>query len=233
MTERDRQSSPTSGRLIAVALATSGLAAGYAMAMMAGGDRGVMTLVAWSLAALAAMLWSVVIVSARRRMAEADRPAQRAPAFAPAPAPAPAPTLEPAPPAAPRDAFIPAADDVIDEAVIESLRTLGGDAFVAEVVSQFISEGVLCLLKIAQAIGEGDMDEYAAQVHALRSSAANVGARRLYKLCLEGRAIRAEELEASGSDRFVLLQKEFAAAEAVLKGRKSGPSAMAGTGRAV
>ena len=229
MKERDRQSSPTSGRLIAVALATSGLAAGYAMAMIAGGDRGVMTLVAWSLAALAAMLWSVVFVSALRRMAEADRPAPRAAVVAPAPAPA----LEPAPPAAPRDAFVPAADDVIDESVIESLRTLGGDAFVAEVVSQFISEGVLCLLKIAQAIGEGDMDEYAAQIHALRSSAANVGARRLYKLCLEGRAIRAEELEASGSDRFVLLQKEFAAAEAVLKGRKSGPGAMAGNGRAV
>lgn len=107
----------------------------------------------------------------------------------------------------------------IDDATLESLRKLGGEDFVKEVMSQFISEGVLTMFKVAQAVSEADSVEYGAQVHALRSSAANVGARRLYKLCLEWRELSREELLASGSSRFVQLQGEFSAAERALRER--------------
>jgi hypothetical protein len=107
----------------------------------------------------------------------------------------------------------------IDDATLESLRKLGGEDFVKEVMSQFISEGVLTMFKVAQAVSDGDSVEYGAQVHALRSSAANVGARRLYKLCLEWRELTRDELVASGSSRFVQLQGEFSAAERALRER--------------
>ncbi len=75
------------------------------------------------------------------------------------------------------------------------------------------------MFKVAQAVSEADSVEYGAQVHALRSSAANVGARRLYKLCLEWRELTRDELLASGSSRFVQLQGEFSAAERALRER--------------
>jgi two-component system sensor histidine kinase RpfC len=75
------------------------------------------------------------------------------------------------------------------------------------------------MFKVAQAVSDGNSVEYGAQVHALRSSAANVGARRLYKLCLEWRELTRDELVASGSSRFVQLQGEFSAAERALRER--------------
>jgi hypothetical protein len=121
----------------------------------------------------------------------------------------------------PGDIVVPAEGPVIDQDTLDGLRRLGDEAFVVEVISQFISEGVLALFKIAQAIGEADAVEYAGQVHALRSSAANVGARRLYKLCLEWRELTSEELAGTGGVRFVHLQKEFLAAEKILKDREA------------
>ena len=44
-----------------------------------------------------------------------------------------------------------------------------------------------------------------------------MGARRLYKLCLEWRDLPPDEVAESGSARFVLLQKEFVEAERMLK----------------
>lgn len=130
----------------------------------------------------------------------------------------------------PGDILIPIEGPAIDEDALVGLRKLGGESFVDDVVSQFVSEGVLSLLKIAQAAGEGNAQEYASQVHALRSSAANVGARRLYKLCLEWRDLPPDEVAESGSARFVLLQKEFAEAERMLKARGHGGRAAPAAG---
>lgn len=123
--------------------------------------------------------------------------------------------------------LIPIEGPAIDQNTLEGLRKLGGDDFVKEIASQFVSESVLGLFKLAQAISECNSAEYGAQVHALRSSAANVGAHRLYKLCLEWRELDEQELAASGSARFVQLQKEFSAAERQLKELQTIPMAAA------
>ena len=106
---------------------------------------------------------------------------------------------------------------VLDEDALAALLRLGDEAFVAEIAAQFAAEGTLVLLKIARALSEGDAPEFASQTHALRSSAANVGARRLYRLCLEWRDVPAGELAVSGSAKFVLLQREFDAAQRALR----------------
>lgn len=145
--------------------------------------------------------------------------------------PLPQPALEPAPEELKAEAPDPMRRDRLDDPIIhldgpeidlhtlESLRKLGGDDFVREVMTQFISEGVLTLFKLAQSISEPNAAEYGAQVHALRSSAANVGARRLYKLCLEWRELSESEIAESGAARFLQFQREFSAAERSLTER--------------
>lgn len=108
-------------------------------------------------------------------------------------------------------------DAVIDECALEALRKLGDDEFVGEVISQFVSEGVSVLMNIARAVGTADAAQFASLAHALRSSAANVGARRLYRLCLDWRDLPGEELAISGPARFVRLQQEFDAAPRALR----------------
>lgn len=134
----------------------------------------------------------------------------------PAPEPAMAEAPEPMVRAGTDEPMIHLDGPEIDLDTLESLRKLGGDDFVKEVMGQFISEGVVTLFKVAQSIGELNASEYAAQVHALRSSAANVGARRLYKLCLEWRELSESEIAESGSARFLQFQREFSAAERLL-----------------
>ncbi len=140
------------------------------------------------------------------------------------------PAPEPVRQTAPDQDLIQIEGPVIDHDTLNGLRRLGGDDFVKEIASQFVSESVLGLFKLAQAISECNSAEYGAQVHALRSSAANVGARRLYKLCLEWRELDAQELAASGAARFVQLQKEFSAAERQLKELQTIPMAAASAG---
>lgn len=108
-------------------------------------------------------------------------------------------------------------DPVIDEGALEALKRLGDDAFVSEVVSQFVSEGVSVLMNIARAVGDADAAQFASLAHALRSSAANVGAKRLYRLCLDWRELPRAELVISGPARFVRLQQEFDAAQRALR----------------
>lgn len=106
---------------------------------------------------------------------------------------------------------------VLDESALEALLQLGGETFVAEIAAQFSAEGTLLLLKVARAVADADAAGFASHTHALRSSAANVGARRLYQLCLHWRETPSAELAISGSARFVQLQKEFDAAQRALR----------------
>ncbi|MFN3891125.1 MAG: Hpt domain-containing protein [Beijerinckiaceae bacterium] len=197
----------------ATALLACGAAGGHLLALLAPDDWRATGFIAGGLFALALLATFAALTSRRPGARRPLGPAVEEPRIAHLLAPEPVRRLRP------DDVLIPIEGAIIDDDALEALRQLGGEAFVTEVVSQFISEGVLTLLKVAQAIGQADATEYAAQVHALRSSAANVGARRLYKLCLEWRELSADEIARSGSARFVLLQKEFSAAEAALKGR--------------
>ena len=204
--------------LLSVAIFLLGLGAGvgYAFAGYAPVEAGYMAAPAGAIVTAAgllgfSLLWRSKAPAAVQPAASEDvaLPAQTKEAAAP----------EPVRPPQAESELIKLEGPCIDEATLESLRTLGGDDFVKEIMSQFISEGVLTLFKVAQAVGECDSVEYGAQVHALRSSAANVGALRLYKLCLDWRELSQEQLATSGSARFVQLQREFSAAERALKER--------------
>lgn len=109
------------------------------------------------------------------------------------------------------------AEPVLDLSALAALRAIGEEAFVREVAGQFEAEGRVLMLRIASAVAARDAADFAAQTHALRSSAANVGARRLFTLCLNWRDLPAHDLAAGGAARLDALQREFDAASNALR----------------
>jgi two-component system sensor histidine kinase RpfC len=106
--------------------------------------------------------------------------------------------------------------DPIDEDALRNLAALGGDSFVAEIVSQFIKDAADVLAKLAQAVSVHDVDGFRDHAHALRSCAANVGAQAVYRKCLDLRVIEAQELVVDGERHMRQLEAEFEQARAFL-----------------
>lgn len=77
---------------------------------------------------------------------------------------------------------------VVDMKVIESLRELGGDddpGLVTELIALFLDDAPKRLAEIETALATGDSKLLERAAHTLKSSAANVGAAGLSKLCGE------------------------------------------------
>jgi two-component system sensor histidine kinase RpfC len=55
----------------------------------------------------------------------------------------------------------------------------------------------------------GDVNAFREQLHAMRSGAANIGARRIYKMSLSWRHIGERELDQRGNDYLAKLGAEF------------------------
>ena len=86
----------------------------------------------------------------------------------------------------------------VDTRAMDDLRSLGGDEFAQEVLEHFVAEASEVLEKIDEAVAALDYMAFREHVHALRSGAANVGARAVFNLCLLWRAIEPAELAANG-----------------------------------
>ena len=65
------------------------------------------------------------------------------------------------------------------------------------------------LRELTVAVTNKDLQAFRDQIHALRSSAANIGARNIYKMCLAWRQIGMRELEAQGKEHLRKLELEF------------------------
>ncbi len=92
------------------------------------------------------------------------------------------------------------------------LELLGGREFVREVCEQFVADAAALLDALADAVRNADVEKFRDEAHALRSCAANVGARAMYDLCLSWREISAQELAAEGAACMVRLESEFKSA---------------------
>ncbi len=84
-----------------------------------------------------------------------------------------------------RDA-VPPADDAhgrVDGAALESLRELGGDDFLAEVIETFLADLPTLLATLHRALDEGDAAEVRRAAHTLKSNGAALGATEFAELC--------------------------------------------------
>jgi two-component system sensor histidine kinase RpfC len=86
----------------------------------------------------------------------------------------------------------------IDLRVLGELEALGGKPFLAELIKEFINDAGVLVRSIAAAAEAVDVRIFRDQAHALRSGAANIGAKGLYDLCLQWRQISEGELQLDG-----------------------------------
>jgi HPt (histidine-containing phosphotransfer) domain-containing protein len=92
-----------------------------------------------------------------------------------------------------------AAGGVLDTGALESLRELGGDEFVAEVLDTFLAEAPSLLAMVRGALDRNDADELRRAAHTLKSNGATLGASSFAELCreLERRAKTGETADAA------------------------------------
>jgi len=105
--------------------------------------------------------------------------------------------------------FRPAGASPLDESALQELRELGGEEFVRELVSEFLTDAEGVIAELAEALAMGDMAEFRNKSHALRSSAANVGARAMYELCRFAEGAKQAELLGQGAAHVERLQEEL------------------------
>ncbi len=96
-------------------------------------------------------------------------------------------------------------EEMFSSQVIEDLRDLGGDQFVVDLAHQFSEDGILALQRLKRAVNDRDDEDFRNGAHALRSAAANIGARSVFDLCLSWRDMTAAELDQEGAGHMVQL----------------------------
>jgi two-component system sensor histidine kinase RpfC len=105
----------------------------------------------------------------------------------------------------------------IDVRALTDLEALGGTKFVDELIADFVRDTETLLEELEQSAKSCDVNAFREQLHAMRSGAANIGARRIYKMCLSWRHIGERELEQRRTDYLAKLGDEFGAVRAALK----------------
>lgn len=105
--------------------------------------------------------------------------------------------------------FRSARRSVVDRRTLVELEELGGREFVADLVGEFIGEASTVLKALHDAMESGQSGEFREQAHALRSGAANIGARGIYDICLSYRQVDARALAKDGAEHMRRLEAEF------------------------
>jgi two-component system sensor histidine kinase RpfC len=86
------------------------------------------------------------------------------------------------------------ANAVLDPETMGTLRQLGGNGFLRELGEDFLQDAGALVDAIGEAAAAGDVARFQAEVHALRSSAANLGAVAVTRLCGEWRALERDAM---------------------------------------
>jgi two-component system sensor histidine kinase RpfC len=105
---------------------------------------------------------------------------------------------------------------VIEARALDELEALGGATFLAEVIRDYVGEAEQIVAELAAAAADGDTKLFRERAHALRSGAANIGAKGLYDLCLQWRQIGAAELQEEGRRNIDRVTDELARVKALL-----------------
>ncbi|MEE8173680.1 MAG: ATP-binding protein [Alphaproteobacteria bacterium] len=102
-------------------------------------------------------------------------------------------------------------EPVVEARALQELRDLGaGDEFFHELIGDFVADAVSLLEEMAEAQQACVLANFKDRAHALRSSAANIGALRLHKMLLDLREIGKPKLASDGADIMRALNDEFA-----------------------
>ncbi len=104
----------------------------------------------------------------------------------------------------------------LDASAVESLRDLGGDEFVAEVIDTFLSDAPALVATLRTTYEQSQADELRRAAHTLKSNGQTFGAGRFSELCRE-LELRARSDELDGAAELVdRIEREYAALEQTL-----------------
>ena len=108
---------------------------------------------------------------------------------------------------------------VIDEAMIDDMRDLGGDDgnFIAELVDLYVEDAPARIEAIEKAIRRGDGAALAAEAHGLKSSSGNVGAVKMRELTARLEALGNADDLARAAEAVLYLRAEYAKAVQALR----------------
>ena len=101
------------------------------------------------------------------------------------------------------------ADPLVDMGSFMSLIKLGGQSFVSGLISQFGTDLAELLSSMRAAVAEENVSSFRDGAHALRGSAANLGASKVFSSCLSLRTITASELALEGDRQLEELNAEL------------------------
>ncbi len=120
--------------------------------------------------------------------------------------------------------------DVLDEAKLRTLQDLGGPAFVAELVGDFLLEAQDSIGQIEAAAAGGDIVAFRFHAHALRSASSNIGARAIGELCDPWQRARLAEVAEQAPQMSQRVRAEFERTRSALLAAASLPGRAEGGG---
>lgn len=111
------------------------------------------------------------------------------------------------------------AGDVIDLAVIENLRDLGGgdDAFLNELISTYLEETPQLLEKLQLALASSDAGGVRLNAHSLKGSSAEFGAAYLAELCRQTEQAGKDQDLADLPELLTEIEREYRLVDSALR----------------
>ena len=124
-----------------------------------------------------------------------------------------------------RDGAAAVAHVSLDDGALESLRDLGGDAFLGEVIDAFLADAPELIATLRRSLGEQGSEELRRAAHTLKSNGATLGAADFAEQCrtLEQRA---KDGHLDGASELVdRIEQEYRPLEEALSALRSGSPA--------
>ncbi len=101
-------------------------------------------------------------------------------------------------------------NSVLDTAVIDELRDLGGDDdFLVDLLQDYLDDSIGLVQEIETAVAQKELAVFHDSVHTLRSASANVGACGVFRLCLDWRAVDKTKFNREGAKFAKEIRREF------------------------
>lgn len=97
----------------------------------------------------------------------------------------------------------------INAAKLDELEELGGKEFVAELLADYVNDSDTVIATLLEAVTDDDDTKFRSGSHALRSSAANIGAEKVAQICLHLQSITRAEFEVKGVAHLNTLRAEL------------------------
>jgi PAS domain S-box-containing protein len=110
----------------------------------------------------------------------------------------------------------------LEPAALESLRELGGDDFLAELINAFLADAPNLLATLRRSLEQDDADDLRRAAHTLKSNGATFGAEEFSELCRELEE-RAKNGQLGGADELAnRIEQEYARVEKALAALTAG-----------